>query len=309
MFDRWALLLVSCALAAMFVALAAVVTWYLRSPTGTEPPPDGDIFVPAWSSPFAPRPSAPAPPAVEARRAGAPAPPPPAVEGVRFRILPGSTITDVLRRLAADSRLTDDLAGAGAGDLMARLGLGDRHAEGQFLPDAYHVGEATTASEILREAHDRMRVALATAWRGRSPGLPYATPEDALIVASIVERETALAEDRPRVAAVFARRMHMGMRLQADPTVLYGLGGNYGVRLTRRHLTADTPYNTYTRNGLPPTPIALPGIAAIEAALHPAPGTTSLYFVGRGDGTTEFSDTLAEHNAAVQRYRRDRRRR
>ncbi len=280
------------------------MAWLLLRPTDAPAPASGGaVFAPAWPSPFAPT-HAPGPPegsasTKETEADGAPAP----VSGARFRIFPGATVADVLRRLAADPRLTHDLADAHAGDLMRRLGLGDGHAEGQFLPDAYHIGSRTTASGILREAHDRLRTALAYAWRGKASGLPYTTPEDALIVASIIEKETACAEDRARVAAVFTRRMHKGMRLQADPTVIYGLGERFSGTLTRRHLTMDTPCNTYTRHGLPPTPIALPGVPSIEAALHPAV-TASLYFVARGDGTTEFSDTLAEHNAAVRRYLR-----
>jgi len=309
MFDKWTALLCMCALGVTLVAVALVLAWLvLRPPTSSTPETDAAIFVPVAPGPFAPTRARVVPDAVATgadarpdntrRPANAPA------VGARFRILPGSTVAEVLRRLDADPRVTQDLAGVHANDLMRRLGLGDRHAEGQFLPNAYPAGKGATASGILREAHDRLRMALAYAWRGRAVGLPYATPDEALIVASIVARETALAEDRPRIAAVFARRLHLGMRLQADPSVIYGLGPRFDGTLTRRHLTTDTPYNTYTRHGLPPTPIALPGIASIEAALHPATATTALYFVGRGDGTTEFSDTLAEHKAAVRRYRR-----
>ncbi|MYB38073.1 MAG: endolytic transglycosylase MltG [Gammaproteobacteria bacterium] len=305
MLDRWTLLLASFLLAATLVVLVVVAVWFLLRPSALqEPTHANDVFAPVWPGPFTPTRA----PASDARvadpaldRAAAEASP--RTRGARFRILPGSTVAEVLRRLASDPRVTDDLASIHTGTLMARLGLGTGHAEGRFLPDAYRIGKATHASDILREAHDRMRTGLEHAWRGRASGLPYANPEEALIVAAIIARETARAEDRSLVAAVFARRMHMGMRLQADPTVLYGLRGHFGGTLTRHHLTIDTPYNTYTRDGLPPTPISLPGMPSIEAALHPA-ASTSLYFVGRGDGTTEFSDTLAEHNAAVRRYRR-----
>ncbi len=301
-FDRWLFLFAACAAGAALVALATLIAWLLLQPPLPAPATDGGIYAPVTPSPFTPTPAPPAPAPSGGGIADAAAPTLPAAAGVHFRIMPGATIAEVLRQFAADPRVTHDVAGTRAADLMRHLGLGG-HAEGRFLPGSYGIDRTTAASDILREAHDRMRTALDYAWRGRASGLPYATPDEALIVASIVERETARGEDRPRVAAVFTRRMHMGMRLQADPTVIYGLGGRLEGGLARHHLTIDTPYNTYTRDGLPPTPIALPGIASIEAALHPAVGT-SLYFVGRGDGTTEFSDTLAEHKAAVRRYRR-----
>lgn len=294
---------VAAATLVVFVAIAARL--FLGTPAEPAPAPGAEVVVPVWLGPLAPTPApsqaAPMPTADDratrwdVRLSGANS----------FRILAGLTIGEVLHRLAADPRVTHDLGDAHPGDLMRRLGLGDGHAEGQFLPDSYHLGQQTAASTILREAHDRMRQALAYAWRGRAAGLPYATPHEALIVASIVERETTRAEDRPRVAAVFVRRMRMGMRLQADPTVIYGQHGHFEGTgtLTRRQLETDTPYNTYTRDGLPPTAIALPGLPSLEAALHPA-ATTSLYFIGRGDGSTEFSDTYAEHSAAAERYRR-----
>ena len=215
----------------------------------------------------------------------------------------GSTVDGLLRKLAADRRVTFDLTDAHAGDLMQRLGLGPGHAEGRFLPGTYLAEHRRAASNILREAHDRMRMALADAWHRRDKNLPYATRDEALVVASIVEKETARAADRPRVAGVFVRRMRLGMRLQADPTVIYGLGTGLDRPLRRTDLTRDHPHNTYTRDGLPPTPIALPRHASIAAALHPD-NSSALYFVARTDGSSAFSDTLAEHNAAVARYRR-----
>lgn len=240
---------------------------------------------------------------VPTARAPTPGPPPTRAARGHLHLLPGSTVTEALRRLAADPRVAFDLSGAHAGNLGRRLGLERAHAEGLFLPASYRAGHGRPASEILREAHDRMRAALADAWHRRDRGLPYRGPYDALIVASIIERETARAADRRRVASVFVRRLHAGMRLQADPTVIYGLAVPLEGPLTRTHLRADTPYNTYTRHGLPPTPISLPGRPAIEAAMQPATAT-ALYFVARGDGSTEFSDTLAQHNAAVRRYLR-----
>jgi UPF0755 protein len=146
-----------------------------------------------------------------------------------------------------------------------------------------------------------MQQRLTAAWAARAPGLPYRTPYEALTVASLIEKETGKASDRPLVSAVFANRLHIGMPLQTDPAVIYGLGDLYGGRLSKRDLQQDTPYNTYTRRGLPPTPIALPGVASLQAALNPAP-TAALYFVSRGDGSSIFSDTLGAHNRAVDKY-------
>lgn len=157
--------------------------------------------------------------------------------------------------------------------------------------------------DVLRQAHELMQATLQDEWQRRNKDIPLDSPYEALILASIIEKETALASERPRIAGVFIRRLEQRMRLQTDPTVIYGIGKEFDGNLTRRHLRTDTPYNTYTRHGLPPTPIALPGRAAINAALNPAPGT-ALYFVatGLGDGSHKFSDTKAEHDAAVQEY-------
>lgn len=283
---------------AAVMAIAGAATYFVHSlqPTLT---PIAPASVPALR-PAGPRADeAPRPPAVRAPiRLDAPASP-----GGSFRIWPGATIDDVLTALARNPRVTYDLADMDPNDLPRRLGLAAAHAEGQFLPASYRAGKGRPASEILREAHDRLRRALADAWHRRSRGLPYARPYEALIVASIVEKETVLDVDRPRVAAVFARRLVEGMRLQADPTVIYGLGDAPTGRLTRSHVATDHPYNTYRRHGLPPTPIALPSREAIEATLQPA-DISARYFVARGDGSSQFSDTLAEHNAAVRRYLR-----
>ena len=217
-----------------------------------------------------------------------------------FRIAEGSTVRDVLRRMATDDRLTFDLAGADAADLMPRLGLAG-HAEGRFFPDTYLFVRAEPASALLLRAREEMARRLAATWRRRQPGLGLETPRQALVLASLVEKETGVAADRRRVAGVFLRRLARGMRLQSDPTVIYGLGEDFDGNLTRAHLAADGPYNTYRRGGLPPTPIALPGLAALHAAVDPAPGE-ALYFVARGDGSSHFSATLAEHNDAVRRY-------
>lgn len=234
----------------------------------------------------------------------------------RFRIVEGSTVAQLAARLRADERLRDDLADVESERLAERLSLwspvradgsGVAHAEGLFFPDTYHIPQGYRASALLLNANAKMAEVLAGAWAGRDAGVPYADAYEALIVASIVEKETGAAIDRPRIAGVFARRLRGRMRLQSDPTVIYGLGDAFDGDLKRTHLRAtDNPYNTYRRDGLPPTPISLPGKAAIEATLNPAE-EDALYFVSRGDGTSEFSTTLADHNAAVRRYQLRRR--
>lgn len=175
--------------------------------------------------------------------------------------------------------------------------------EGLFLPETYRFPKNTSATEVLRQAYEHMQDVLQAEWSDRDPELPLNSPYEALVLASIIEKETALAAERPRIAGVFVRRLQQKMRLQTDPTVIYGVGENFDGNLTRRHLRTDTPYNTYTRHGLPPTPIALPGRAAIHAALHPAEGT-EVFFVATGlsDGSHQFSDTREEHEAAVEAY-------
>lgn len=192
------------------------------------------------------------------------------------------------------SELTDQ-------QVMAKLGYPDIHPEGRFLPDTYHFPRGTSDLAFLKRAYQSMEAALAELWEQREEGLPIKTPYEALILASIIEKETAVPAERPEIAGVFVRRLQKRMRLQTDPTVIYGMGEAYQGNIRRRDLRADTPYNTYTRHGLTPTPIAMPSAAAIEAALHPKPGNT-LYFVSRGDGSHKFSTTLAEHNRAVVEY-------
>ena len=221
----------------------------------------------------------------------------------RFLILEGSTCESVLTRLGSDDRLNDDLPGATVDDLMVRLGLSPGNAEGWFFPDTYLFKRGDKASTLLLRAKAKMDRVLGEAWSQRSSKASLDTPYDGLILASMIEKETAHPDDRARVAGVFVRRLAKGMRLQSDPTVIYGLGDAYDGRLTRAMLKTDGPYNTYRRHGLPPTPIALPGRASIEAALNPADGT-DLYFVSRGDGTSQFSETLEDHNKAVNRYQR-----
>jgi UPF0755 protein len=177
----------------------------------------------------------------------------------------------------------------------------DVEPEGRFLPETYAFVKREPDLEVLRRAYQAMERELARAWPERDASLKLDGPGQALILASIVEKETGRAEERPRIAGVFVRRLELGMKLQTDPTVIYGLGAAFDGNLTREHLERDTPYNTYTRAGLPPTPIALPGKEALAAVLHPEPGK-ALYFVAKGDGSHAFSDTLSEHNAAVARY-------
>ena len=219
----------------------------------------------------------------------------------QFTIVEGWTFRDLRLALARETALEQTLVGLSDEEVMRRLGAGGQHPEGRFLPETYHYTRGLTDLDVLQRTHAAMQKTLDAAWAGRDPDTPLKTPYEALILASIVEKETGVAAERPQIAGVFVRRLRLGMLLQTDPTVIYGLGSAYAGNLTRKHLETPTPYNTYTTAGLPPTPIALPGREAIEAALHPAAGE-ALYFVARGDGSHEFSRTLAEHNRAVARY-------
>ena len=185
--------------------------------------------------------------------------------------------------------------------ILKEIGATETMAEGLFFPDTYFFSPNTSDREILKRAYSTMQVKVKTAWAAKANGLPYHTPYEALIMASIVEKETGRATERPQIAGVFINRIKIGMRLQTDPTVIYGLGTHFDGNLHKQDLLNDTIYNTYTRDGLPPTPIAMPGQGAINAALHPAK-TKALYFVGKGDGTHHFSASLDEHNNAVIRY-------
>lgn len=218
-------------------------------------------------------------------------------------VVEGSTFSELLRSLAAHPAITHTLADADASSIMARIGAPGLHPEGQFFPDTYRFAAGTSDVEILKKAHGELRRRLAAAWQARAEPSPLASEEEALVLASIVEKESALPTERARIAGVFVRRLRLGMRLQSDPTVIYGLGETYAGDIRRRDLRADTAYNTYTRAGLPPTPIALPGEGALRAAVQPD-DTGALYFVATGepDGSHFFSATLAEHNAAVRRF-------
>ena len=215
----------------------------------------------------------------------------------------GWTFRQALAAIQGHPVVVAELAGLPPEELMARLGLAGRHPEGLFFPDTYRFSRGTTDRELLRQAHVRLERELATTWRMRHAGLPLDTPYAALILASLVERETAVPDERPLIAGVFVNRLREGMRLQTDPSVIYGLGENFDGDLRRRDLQTDTPYNTYTRAGLPPTPIALPGRAALMAAVQPS-STAALYFVatGEGDGRHYFATSLVAHNMNVARH-------
>lgn len=216
-------------------------------------------------------------------------------------LVEGRTFRQAVTAILDNGQFGTDLAGLSDASLMAALGRPGEHPEGRFFPDTYRFPRRTAGLDVLRRAMQRMDKVLAQEWEGRAEGLPLKTPYEALILASIVEKETAVAAERPAIAGVFVRRLERGMRLQTDPTVIYGLGERYDGNIRRADLLEPTPYNTYTIQGLPPTPIALPGREAIRAALHPAAGD-SLYFVARGDGTHAFSATLEQHNKAVRTY-------
>jgi UPF0755 protein len=215
----------------------------------------------------------------------------------------GWTFRQALAAMQSHSEVKVELKGLEDEAILARLGLRDPHPEGLFFPDTYRFPRGTTDRELLRQAHARLENELAAAWSRRIADLPFDTPYEALILASLVEKETGAEDERPLIAGVFVNRLRKGMRLQTDPTVIYGLGTGFDGNLRRRDLESDTDYNTYTRAGLPPTPIALAGRAALDAAVRPAT-TDSLYFVatGLGDGRHFFAATLAAHNANVSRH-------
>jgi len=220
-------------------------------------------------------------------------------------IVEGWTFRDLRRALEKDTAIAQTLAGKDAAAIMAALDEPDVAAEGAFFPDTYLYDKGTTDLAILRKARERMRAELDDAWQSRAENLPLANAYEALVLASIVEKETALASERARIAGVFIHRLRMGMRLQTDPTVIYGLGPGFDGNLRRSDLERDGPYNTYTRAGLPPTPIALPGAASLAAAVRPDErGETYFVATGLPDGSHEFSRTLAEHERAVARYLR-----
>ncbi|MDR2001295.1 MAG: endolytic transglycosylase MltG, partial [Zoogloeaceae bacterium] len=222
---------------------------------------------------------------------------------VEIVFIEGKTFREMRATLDAHPGLRHDSQGMSDAEILARVGAGEAHPEGLFFPDTYLFAKQSSDLDVLSRAYQAMQYRLAAEWGNRDPSAPYVSPYQALIMASIVEKETGRAEDRPLIASVFANRLRLGMLLQTDPTVIYGLGEKFDGNLRKRDLLADGEYNTYTRAGLPPTPISMPGLASLRDALHP-PESDKLYFVARGDGSTVFSRTLEEHNRAVARYQR-----
>ncbi|MBM2853723.1 MAG: Endolytic murein transglycosylase [Steroidobacteraceae bacterium] len=215
----------------------------------------------------------------------------------------GWTFRQALAAIQVNPAVSVKFRGLSQDEVMKRLGLPGRHPEGMFFPDTYRFPRGTTDRELLQQAQTRLEEELASAWKKRKPALPLRTPYEALILASLVEKETGEPDERPLIASVFVKRLRIGMRLQTDPSVIYGIGESFDGDLRRRDLQTDTPYNSYTRAGLPPTPIALVGRAALEAAVRPA-ATDALYFVatGKGDGRHFFANSLVAHNLNVARH-------
>lgn len=216
-------------------------------------------------------------------------------------IIEGWSFREMIQELQRHSVITNQLQEKSDAEIMATIGYQGQHPEGLFFPDTYRFPKGTTDIQFLQRAYQLMQNHLQREWDNRAPDLPISTSYEALILASIIEKETGVAHERPLIAAVFIQRLRKGMRLQTDPTVIYGLGENFDGNIRGRDLKKDTLYNTYLHKGLTPTPIALPGLEAIKAALHPA-DSAALYFVAKGDGTHYFSETLEEHNKAVVKY-------
>lgn len=227
------------------------------------------------------------------------------VTRAEVRLIEGWTFRQVRRAVEEHPFVTPDTVALSDGELLALIGASESHPEGLFFPDTYLFDRRVSALEVFRTAYLAMQRRLDLAWAQRDPGIPLGAPYEALILASIIEKETGLAQDRALVSSVFANRLRIGMRLQTDPTVIYGFGEDFEGRLRRRHLEFDHEYNTYTRAGLPPTPIAMPGWDSLIAAVQPAE-SEYFYFVARGDGSSQFSRNLAEHNRAVDRFIRGR---
>lgn len=215
------------------------------------------------------------------------------IEGISFRQLRA--------QLDSEPTLRHDTTSLTDAEILKRIGATETFAEGLFFPDTYNYAKGVSDLVVLKRSYQRMQHILQENWKTRDQGLPFETPYQALILASIVEKETGQPSDRPMIASVFINRLRKNMRLQTDPTVIYGIGEKFDGNLRKKDLLRDTPYNSYTRAGLTPTPISLPGEAAIRAVLHP-PRSKALYFVARGDGSSQFSDTLIDHNNAVNRY-------
>jgi UPF0755 protein len=224
---------------------------------------------------------------------------------IEVTIPEGWTFNQLRTRLAAQAGLKQELAGLGAAEILRRIGSTETHPEGLFFPDTYRVDKGSSDLSLLRTAYKAMQGHLEEAWQVRAADSPLKSPYQALILASIIEKETGREDERAMVGSVFVNRLRKGMLLQTDPTVIYGMGEKFDGNIRKRDLLTDTPYNTYTRPGLPPTPIAMPGRASLNAAVRPAQ-SDALYFVARGDGSSEFSVTLDAHNRAVNRFQRGR---
>ncbi|MCZ6486779.1 MAG: endolytic transglycosylase MltG [Gammaproteobacteria bacterium] len=218
-----------------------------------------------------------------------------------FTIIEGWTFREMLHQMQTHSAMTNSLEDKTDAEIMTLLGYPGQHPEGLFFPDTYRFPKHTSDIKFLQRADKLMQTHLQREWQNRAPDLPVSSSYEALILASIIEKETGVASERPLIASVFTRRLKKNMRLQTDPTIIYGLGESFDGDIRYRDLKKDTPYNTYLHSGLTPTPIALPGLESIRAALHPA-DSDALYFVARGDGTHQFSGTLEAHNKAVKKY-------
>jgi UPF0755 protein len=217
------------------------------------------------------------------------------------RLIEGWTFAQFRAELDANPNLRHDSQGLEDGEILKRIQATESHPEGLFFPDTYLFARGSSDLAVLRRAYRALQRHLKTEWDARLPNVPYRSPYEALIMASIIEKETGRAEEREQIGGVLVNRLRIGMRLQVDPTVIYGLGASFDGNLKKVHLLEDGPYNTYTRAGLPPTPIAMPGLASIRAAVRPGQ-TSALYYVSRGDGSSHFSRTIEEHNRAVTRY-------
>lgn len=220
---------------------------------------------------------------------------------MELAFIEGTAFRQWLELLRANPHVRQTLGGKTAAEIAREIGVGEASPEGWLFPDTYRFAPGSSDAEILRRAHAAMKKRLSEAWADRDPKLPLASPYEALILASIVEKETGAAAERALIASVFVNRLKAGMRLQTDPTVIYGMAESFDGNIRKKDLSADSPWNTYTRDGLPPTPIAMPGAASLQAAARPAQ-SDYLYFVSKGDGTHQFSKTLEEHNRAVARY-------
>lgn len=219
----------------------------------------------------------------------------------KLQLIEGKTFADFRQKLAQMPGIRHDTVTLSDRELMQQVSGQAMHPEGWFFPDTYYLDAQSSDADLYKRAYQKMVRHLSAAWETRQPGLPYRSMYEALVMASIVEKETGVEEERPQIAGVFVNRLRKGMRLQTDPTVIYGMGTRYRGNISKKDLLTDTVYNTYTRSGLPPTPIALPGLASIQAALHPAK-TNALYFVANGQGRHVFTSTLEAHNQAVRAY-------